>query len=116
MGVALTRRMSSLGISRKIALVIAAAASLLGVACSGENGQPAYADMDVELNTTTAVAPSACQAGDTKSCTIFLGQHGDLSNCVQGLDVCSGGEWTGCIDEASLSENPELLSQLSAAE
>jgi len=108
--------MSSLGISRKIALVIAAAASLLGVAWSGENGQPAYTDMDVELNTTTAVAPSACQAGDSKSCTIFLGKHGDLSNCVQGLDVCSGGEWTGCIDEASLSENPELLSQLSAAE
>jgi hypothetical protein len=28
--------------------------------------------------------------------------------------VCSGGEWTGCIDEASLAENPELVSQLGA--
>ena len=106
--------MSSLGISRQIALVIAAAASLLGVACSGENGQPAYADMDVELNSTATGAPIACQSGDTRSCTIYLGKHGDLSNCVEGLDICSGGEWTGCVDEASLAENPELLSQLTA--
>jgi hypothetical protein len=108
--------MSSLGISRKIALLITAAASLLGVACSGEDGQPAYADMDVELNSTAAIAPIACQNGDTKSFTIFLGKHGDLNNCVEGLDVCSAGEWTGCLDEASLAENPELLSQLSAAQ
>ena len=74
--------------------------------------------MDIELNSeadvVAAVDPTGCTSGETKSCTIYLGKHGDLSNCVQGLDICSAGEWTGCVDEASLAENPELLSQLTA--
>jgi hypothetical protein len=109
--------MTSLSIARRIALLIVAGSSLLGVACGGDSGQPTYTATDVELNSTTAVAVPAsegCVAGETKSCTIFLGRHGDLANCVEGLDVCSGGEWTGCIDEASLAENPELVSQLTA--
>jgi len=87
--------MSSLSLSRQAALWIAAVASLLGVACSGDGGQPAYTATDVELNATAAVAPIACQTGATQSCTIFLGQHGDLSNCVEGIDLCPGGSWTG---------------------
>jgi len=119
MGVALTLFMSSLSISRRTALLIAAVSSLLGVACSGDSGRPTYASTDIELNAeadvvAAAVTPSACTTGETKSCTIYLGQHGDLSNCVEGLDICSAGEWTGCVDEASLAENPELLSQLTA--
>jgi hypothetical protein len=106
--------MLTLSLSRKAALLVAAVSSLLGVACSGDSGQPTYTGTDIELNSTASVAPIACQSGDTRSCTIFLGQHGDLSNCVEGLDVCSGGSWTGCIDEASLAENPELMSQLTA--
>lgn len=107
--------MKTPSLSRRAALLIAAAASLFGVACAGDSGQPTYAAMDVELNAAEPVAVAdGCQTGDTRSCTIFLGQHGDLANCVSGLDVCSGGEWTGCIDEASLAENPELVSQLVA--
>jgi hypothetical protein len=109
--------MSSLNLSRRAALVLVAVSSLLGVACAGDSGRPTYAPMDSEVNAATAVAPQAapaCTTGETKSCTIFLGRHGDLANCVEGLDICSEGEWTGCIDEASLAENPELVSQLSA--
>ena len=106
--------MSSLSLSRKAALLIAAVSSLLGVACSGDSGQPTYTGTDIELNATAAAAPIACRTGETQSCTIFLGQHGDLNNCVEGIDICSGGSWTGCVDEASLAENPELVSQLTA--
>lgn len=109
--------MSSPSIARRTALLLVAVSSLLGVACGGDNGQPTYTPTDVELNSATAVAlptSEGCVTGVTKSCTIFLGRHGDLANCVEGLDVCSGGEWTGCIDEDSLSENPELMSQLTA--
>lgn len=101
--------------ARRAALVLTAASSLLGVACSGAGDQPTYASLDVDVTATTAAAtPAGCAAGTTRSCVIYLGQHGDLNNCLKGLDVCSGGEWTGCIDDASLAENPELVSQLSA--
>jgi hypothetical protein len=108
--------MSLFSISRRTALLLVAVSSLLGVACSGTNGQQTYTSTDVELNAepAAALAPRGCTTGETQSCTIFLGRHGDLSNCVEGLDVCSGGEWTGCIDAESLAENPELVSQLSA--
>lgn len=109
--------MFSLNVTRRAALVLVAVSSLFGVACSGASEQPTYTATDVELNAAEATAVEApvsegCTSGETKRCTIFLGRHGDLANCVEGLDVCSGGEWTGCIDEASLAENPELLSQL----
>jgi hypothetical protein len=109
--------MSPLSLSRRAALVAVAVASLFGVACAGEREAPTYTPTDVDADGATAVvAPSgaSCITGDTRACKIVLGQHGDIANCVDGLDVCSGGEWTGCIDEASLAENPELVSQLSA--
>ena len=88
------------------------------MACSGDSGRPTYTSTDIELNAeadvVAAVAPLGCTSGDTQSCTIYLGQHGDLTNCVEGIDICSAGEWTGCVDEASLAENPELISQLTA--
>jgi hypothetical protein len=107
--------MSLLSLSRRAALLLAAVSSLLGVACSGDSGQQTYTATDIGLNAASvSIAPRGCSTGETQSCTIFLGRHGDLSNCVEGLDVCSGGAWTGCIDSESLAENPELLSQLSA--
>jgi hypothetical protein len=109
--------MMSPSLSRRAALIVVAVASLFGVACAGESGARTYTSTDVDAGAETAVATPAgapCVTGETRACKISLGQHGDIANCVEGLDVCSGGEWTGCIDEASLAENPELVSQLSA--
>jgi len=110
--------MTLLSISRRAALLLVAVSSVFGVACAGESTAPTYAATDVEGDAATAVsAPVAveCVSGETRACKIYLGQHGDVANCVDGLDVCSGGEWTGCIDEESLAENPELVSQLGAS-
>jgi hypothetical protein len=109
--------MSLSSLSRRTALLLIAITSLLGVACSSESEARTYAPTDIEGDAVTAAsAPdgATCVTGETRACTLFLGKHGDLANCVEGLDVCSAGEWTGCIDEASLAENPELVSQLSA--
>ena len=109
--------MKSLSLSRRAALLIAAAASLLGVACSGDSGQPTYTATDVELNAPEAVgAVSGCESGQTRTCTINMGEHAGINNCVEGLDVCSAGQWTGCIDDGTFDENPELLSQLLVAQ
>jgi hypothetical protein len=108
--------MMSLSLSRHAALLVVAFASLFGVACAGDEART-YTSTDVDADAATAVStPSSapCVTGDTRACKIVLSQHGDLANCVEGLDVCSGGAWTGCIDEASLAENPELVSQLGA--
>jgi hypothetical protein len=116
MACALTLFMFSTNVTRRASLLLVAVASLLGVACSGGSEQPTYTATDVELNAADATAVvsegAGCTSGETKTCTIFLGRHGDLANCVKGLDVCSAGEWTGCVDEASFAENPELMSQL----
>ena len=109
--------MTLLSISRRTALLLVAVSSVFGVACAGESTSPTYAATDIEGDAATAVSAPAqveCVSGETRACKIYLGQHGDVANCVDGLDVCSGGEWTGCIDEESLAENPELVSQLSA--
>lgn len=107
--------MLSLSLSRHLVLIAVAATSLLGVACASESAAPAYDPTDVDVDTATAVdAPSgaACTTGTTRACKLTLGEHDGIVNCIEGLDVCSGGEWTGCIDAASFAENPELLSQL----
>jgi hypothetical protein len=109
--------MMSLSLSRHAARIVVAVASLLGVACASEREATTYTPTDIDAGGETAVvtpAGAGCVTGETRACKILLGQHGDLANCVEGLDVCSGGEWTGCIDEASFAENPELLSQLGA--
>jgi hypothetical protein len=99
--------------ARNAALLLAAAAALCSVACSAGNESRTYTATDIESNETREVGqPLRCDDGAVQECTIWLGQHGDLSNCVHGLDVCSDGAWTGCIDEATLSENPELYSSL----
>jgi len=105
--------MSVLSLSRQAALVFAAAVALCSVACSGTNDHPTYTGTDIELNAAPRVAqPLRCEAGSVQSCTIYLGRHGDLTNCVEGLDICAEGTWTGCIDEGTLSENPELYADL----
>lgn len=113
MRVALTLCMSVLSLSRHFALLLAATAALGTVACSGANDQPTYTGTDVELGATAENHEAVrCESGSVQECTIFLGRHGDLSNCIHGLDICSEGAWTGCIDEATISENPELYSEL----
>jgi hypothetical protein len=117
MALALTLFMLSLSLSRHITRIIVAAASLLGVACASESAAPTYTPTHVDSDAATAVSTPAsqgCVTGETRACKLVLNEHAGIANCVDGLDVCSGGEWTGCIDEASLAENPELVSQLSA--
>lgn len=112
MPVALTQSMSLLSFSRRVVALIAASAALCSVACSNANDQPTYTATDVQLGAAPQVAQVKCQSGAVQECTIFLGQHGDLTNCVKGLDICSDGAWSGCIDDGTLSENPELYSEL----
>jgi hypothetical protein len=114
MPVALTRCMSLLQVvSRKVTFLLSAIGVLGSVACAGTPEQPTYASTDIEVDRLAATGqPLRCSEGTVRDCTIWLGQHGDLANCVHGFDICSQGEWTGCVDDESLSENPELYSQL----
>lgn len=99
--------------SRKALLVATAAVALFGVACSGAaDDRPGYSGSDDSFVLEATPTSAGCDSGQVKSCTIWLGQHGDLSNCVSGVDVCSAGEWSGCIDETTMAESPELYAAL----
>lgn len=105
--------MSVLEIARRnAAVLLAATAALLGVACSGGDEQPAYANTDVDVQPEVAGQPDSCETGEVQSCTIWLGRHGDLANCIHGVNVCTGGAWSDCIDEQTMSDNPELYAEL----
>jgi hypothetical protein len=117
MPVALTDGMSVLKVAaRKVTLLLAAVTTLCSVACAGtEEDHPSYASTDIAASEAKETGrPVECAPGSVDECTIWLGQHGDLSNCVHGLNVCADGAWTGCIDEATLSENPDLYGDLTA--
>ena len=93
--------------------LFAAALSLFSVACQGGDERPQYTGGDVHGSVTgSSTQALACESGTTQTCTIWLGQHGDISNCVHGLDVCSDGAWTGCIDDETLATNPDLYASL----
>jgi hypothetical protein len=98
--------------ARNVNLILVAVASLLSVACAGEEPRTSFASTDVEAGDVMVGQPARCESGAVQSCTIWLGQHGDIANCLHGVDVCTAGEWSGCIDEETLAENPELYSQL----
>lgn len=100
--------------ARNAALLLLAASALFSVACNGEDPRMSYASTDVEAGPITASQPVQCDSGAVQSCTIWLGQHGDLANCVHGVDICSAGEWTGCVDEETMAENPELYTELTS--
>jgi len=110
--------MSALKVTaRNFVALVTASLALFSVACAGGEEGPSYTGTDLSTPTiTTSTQPLECEAGAVESCTIFLGQHGDLSNCVEGLDVCSQGSWTGCIDNETLSESPELMAALGDAQ
>jgi hypothetical protein len=114
MPVALTEGMSVLKVAaRNAALLFAAVAALCSVACSAGDDGPTYTSTDIESNTAGETGqPLRCETGSVQRCTIWLGQHGDLSNCAEGLSVCNGGNWSSCIDESILQENAELYSEL----
>jgi hypothetical protein len=113
MRVALTLGMS-LKIGNRNLLSLLAALSLFSVACAGAGDEsPQYTGGDAPgVVAGTAAQALQCDSGAVQSCTIFLGQHGDLSNCAHGLDVCTDGAWTGCIDDETLSQDPELFAVL----
>jgi hypothetical protein len=98
---------------RQLVALFAASLALFSVACAGSDDSPGYTATDVRGGVAgTSVQALECEAGSTSTCTIWLGQHGDLSNCVHGLDVCSNGSWTGCIDDETLASNPDLYDSL----
>jgi hypothetical protein len=98
---------------RSLVALFAASLALFSIACQGgDNESPQYSAMDVHGTTGTSTQALECDTGATQSCTIWLGQHGDLSNCIHGMDVCSDGAWTGCIDDETLAANPDLYSSL----
>ena len=103
-------------VPRNLVALLAASLALFSVACAGGDDSPQYTSGDIEGSLAgSATQALKCESGSVQNCTIWLGQHGDLSNCVHGLDVCSNGSWSGCIDEESLSENPELYASISDA-
>jgi hypothetical protein len=108
--------MSVLGIApRSLVTLLVASVALFTVACQGGSESPQYTGGDIHGGSTVTGASSQalqCESGSTQSCTIWLGQHGDLSNCIHGLDVCSDGAWTGCIDNDTLASNPDLYDSL----
>jgi hypothetical protein len=106
--------MSVFGIApRSLVSLFVAALALFSVACQAGDESPQYTGGDLHGSVTGASTQAlACESGSTQTCTIWLGQHGDLSNCVHGLDVCSQGAWTGCIDEETLASNPDLYDSL----
>jgi hypothetical protein len=113
MPVALTRCMSLKIVARKLAALVAATLALCSVACAGGDEARTYTGTDVEAGLVTeSVAATTCQAGAVQSCTIWLGQHGDLSNCIHGVNVCSDGAWSKCLDEDTVANNPDLYASL----
>ena len=110
--------MSPLGFApRSLVAVFAASLALFSVACQGADGSPQYTGGDVHGSVTgSSTQALECEAGSTQTCTIWLGQHGDLSNCIHGVDVCSEGAWTGCIDDDTLASNPDLYASLVAGD
>lgn len=99
--------------SKNLVSLLVASFALFSVACAGSDEAPQYTGGDIEgALTSTTIQPLSCESGTIQSCTIWLGQHGDLNNCVHGVDVCAQGAWTGCMDEESLSADPDLFASL----
>jgi hypothetical protein len=110
--------MSALKVTaRNFVALVTASLALFSVACAGGGETPSYTGTDLSGPAfATSTQALECEAGSVESCTIWLGQHGDLGNCVEGLDVCAQGSWTGCIDNATLSESPELFAAINDGE
>lgn len=93
--------------------VLASLLSVLAVGCGGADEGRQYSATDADRpEAVGAELTVGCQEGAVQSCTIYLGRHGDLSNCVIGLEICSAGEWSECVDEGTMNDNPELYSEL----
>src|SRR3954466_9671497 len=116
MPVALTRCMSLKIVAQKLAALAAASLALCSLACSGGDEARTYTGTDVEAGLVTEAAGTtaltSCETGAVQSCVIYLGQHGDLSNCIHGVNVCTRGVWSKCIDEDTVANNPDLYTSL----
>ena len=97
---------------RKLMLLIAAVGSLASVACSGAD-HVAYSGGGSTLESTDyAPVATTCERGAVQACTIWLGKTGDLSNCAQGVQVCTDEGWSDCIDQETVADDPELYAEL----
>ena len=94
---------------RRVMLVVAALGALFSVACAGGDDRPSYAgEADTTLDAPAEPVAASCEAGAVRSCTIWLGVTGDLANCAKGVEICSEGAWSDCIDEETIAADPEL--------
>jgi hypothetical protein len=94
---------------RRVMLVVAALGALFSVACAGGDDRPSYAgEAESTLDAPAAPVAASCEAGAVRSCTIWLGVTGDLANCAKGVEICSEGAWSDCIDEETIAADPEL--------
>lgn len=86
-------------------------------ACAGINA-PERVELDAprsQLDSALSRSQSeedSCETGSAHSCVIWLGEHGDLANCIHGLQLCVGGRLGPCLDEARLQESPDLYASL----
>ncbi len=108
--------MFALSVTLRPVHFVVLAASLLSVACGADAGSPQFTPTDADEVSPDQSLAIGCEQGAVKSCTIYLGRHGDLSNCIHGLEVCADGEWSDCVDEDTMATNPDLYAALAAPE
>jgi hypothetical protein len=88
-----TARAAQGGLRRHVGGAAVAGGVLLAMACSGGNPPP--------LGSTTMPPPppsgGPCSPdGSTQDCHEVLSQHGNITMCFDGVQVCTGGMWGAC--------------------
>lgn len=103
-------------VRRRPMLLLAVLGALFSVACAAGDDRPSYAgEAQTTLDAPAEPVAASCEAGAIRSCTIWLGVTGDLANCVKGVEICSEGTWSDCIDEETIAADPELYAAVAGA-
>ncbi|MBK8253305.1 MAG: VWA domain-containing protein [Polyangiaceae bacterium] len=53
---------------------------------------------------TAGSGGAECADGDVRHCKVSLGQHGNITSCFEGEQVCANGEWGPCADPKPAEE------------
>jgi len=95
--------------SAKVAVAIGIAGAVVwavgGAACGpGDEPLPPRTERpDAEVGDA---GTGPCTEGATRTCTIVVGEHGDVVTCLEGLRTCRDGVWSEC--EGTMGYNPLL--------